>query len=64
MYAQDPRDAWTPHMTHYFPSLFPNDSMFDLTPARLEALVVSTQKSVEAAEQASTQTRPKARRVQ
>jgi hypothetical protein len=53
MYDQDPRDAWTPHMSHYFPSVFPDDSMFDLTPTRLEALVKSTNATVAAANKAA-----------
>jgi len=41
-------------MTHYFPSVFPDDSMFDLTPARLEALVKSTDATVAAANKATS----------
>jgi hypothetical protein len=52
MYRRDPRDSWTPAMTHYFHQL-PDMSMFDLTPSRLDALVRSTEATVKAAQQAA-----------
>jgi hypothetical protein len=60
MYSKDPRDRWTPAMSHYF-HVFPDDSMFDLTPARLDALVASVDATVSAGQQGSGTTTPKRR---